>query len=43
MLGMMNESNGPASTSVNASTTSAKVPKKSIFMVNSAKFMCVYY
>ena len=31
--------------SVNASHTSANVnvPKKCIFMVNSANFMCVYY
>ena len=38
----MNESNGAASTSVNASSTSANVLKKSIFMVNNAKIMCAY-
>ena len=39
---MMTENN---EASVNTSPTSANanVPKKSIFMVNSANFMCVYY
>ena len=40
MLEMMTENN---EASVNASHTAANasVPKKSIFMVNSANFMCV--